>query len=283
MFFMADSNGQGVTSHFGRQVRKARRAHGWTLRDLERETGIANGNLSRIENGHRSSTAAIAAALDRVFPERGGWFTDWHNESKTWSEVPAGFRNWAEFEDSARRLSVWSPGIIHGLLQTEAYARAVLATSPGITEERMTERLAARLERQRRVLSRDDPPAAWFVVDEVALYRRVGTPEVMAEQLRHLLTVALMPRVTLQALPIVAHAANASGLVIADDAAYCEHMAAGYVYTDTAVVSSLSARFDALRTECYRGSESLTILERMSESWTLGGKAPIPMPTGETA
>lgn len=50
------------------------------------------------------SLYAVAEALDRVFPERSGWFTDWYRESLTWSEVPAGFRNWSEFEESARHL-----------------------------------------------------------------------------------------------------------------------------------------------------------------------------------
>jgi transcriptional regulator with XRE-family HTH domain len=280
MICMADSNDRSVTAHFGRQLRKARRSRGWTLRDLEAQTGIPNGNLSRIENGYRSPTAAIAAALDKVFPERDGWFSDWHRESKSWNEVPAGFRNWAEFEDIARHLYVWAPGIVHGLLQTEGYARGLLATSPGITEERMTERLAVRMERQRRVLFRDDPPQAWLIVDELSLYRLAGSPQVMTEQMRHLLDVAAMPHVTLTVLPAVVHPATQSELIIADEAAYCEHMAGGYAYSDAAVVSSLTVRFDALRAECYRQSESITKIERMCESWTLGAS---PLTAGPTA
>jgi hypothetical protein len=230
---------------------------------------MAAPHLSRIETGKRPPTEAVAAKCDAAFPERGGWFSDWYRESRTWSEVPAGFRDWAEYEESAGTLYVWAPGIIHGLLQTEAYARTLLSMT-GAAEEVVSARLASRMERQRRVLRRRDPPTARFVVDEVALYRLVGSPEVMAGQVRHLSAVAAMPRVTLQVVPIVAHVANASELIIADQAVYCEHMAGGYVYTDHPVVTSLTTRFDALRTECYRGSESLTILERTCESWESG-------------
>ncbi len=67
-----------------------------------------------------------------------------------------------------------------------------------------------------------------------------------------MLEVAALPNVTMQVLPIVAHAANASGLVIADSATYVEHMAGGYAYTNAIVVANLAARFDALRDECWR-------------------------------
>lgn len=250
---------------------------------MAERAGLDAGHLSRIENGNRSPTAAIALALDRVFPERNGWFSDWHRESLTWSEVPAGFRSWTEFEDSARQLHVWSPGIVHGLLQAEDYARSLIVTSPGVTGEQVRDRLAARMDRQRRVLGRDDAPAAWFIVDALSLFRRVGSPEIMAAQLRRLLTVAAMPRVTMQVLPAIAHPCNASELIIADSAAYCEHMAGGYVYTDAAVISSLSARFDALRAECYRASESMAMMERMCGSWESGASLHIQTRTADPA
>jgi hypothetical protein len=116
-------------------------------------------------------------------------------------------------------------------------------------------------------LFRDDPPAARALVDELSLHRVVGSREIMAAQLRHLLDVAAMPKVMIQVMPAIAHSVNASGLIIADTAVYCEHAAAGYVYTDAAVLSSLSARFDALRGECYRASESQAIIKRMCESY----------------
>jgi transcriptional regulator with XRE-family HTH domain len=260
----------GMAGHFGRQMRKERLAHGWSLDELSRRTGINAAHLSRIENGRRPPTEKVAKACDAVFPERRGWYSDWYDESRTWSEVPPGFRSWAEIEEKATTLHVWSPGIVHGLLQTEDYARSMLSTLQGATAEAVAARLANRMERQRRVMARDDPPSAWFIIDELALYRLVGSSEIMAGQLRHLLTVAALPRVTMTVMPAVAHPANASELIIADNVAYVEHMAGGFTYTDEETVTALAARFDNLRGECYRVSESAALIERLGETWTAG-------------
>ena len=142
---------------------------------------------------------------------------------------------------------------------------------PRTSADTAAARLASRLERQRHVLMREDPPTAWFLVDELSLYRCVGSPEVMATQVRRLRDVAAMPTVTLQILPAVAHAANASEFIIADDtAAYTEHVAGAYVFTDQETVSALAVRFDSLRGECHKVSESAALLERMCELWATG-------------
>jgi hypothetical protein len=280
---MSGNGSASAATHFGRQMKKERLAHGWGLRELSERTGIDAGHLSRIENGKRPPTEVIALACDEAFPERRGWFTDWYTESRQWSEIPPGFRSWPEYEDKAERLHVWSPGIVHGLLQTEDYARALLVTMPRTSDETVTARLANRMERQRRVLMRNDPPAAWFVIDELSLYRLVGSADVMAAQVRRLSEVTAMPNVTVQILPAVAHPANASEFIVADDsAAWCEHVAGGFVYTGE-TVSSLAVRFDTLRGESYRISESAAMIERMRELWATGVNPATQMLTGGAA
>jgi hypothetical protein len=197
--------------------------------------------------------------------------------------VPAGFRSWPEYEDKATSVRVWSPGILHGLVQTPDYARTVLSISPGVSDEVVASRLASRMERQRRVLLRDDPPSVWFVVDELSLYRQVGSAETMAGQLRRLAEVAAMPKVTLTVMPAVIHPGNESGFILADDAAYTEHVASGYVFTDEPTVNGLIVRFDSLRAESYRASESLQIIERLGETWAAGASPLTAGPTGATA
>jgi transcriptional regulator with XRE-family HTH domain len=272
MIFMIDHKANIAATHFGRQMRKERTAHGWTLRELADRTGIDFGNLSKVENGRRPPWPRLAEACDRVFPERRGWFTDWYDESRQWGEVPPAFRSWAEVEERAASLRVWTPSVVPGLLQTEDYARTMLATHPKVTSAEVSARLASRMERQRRVLERDQPPAAWFIIDELALYRCVGSHEVMTAQCKHLLSVAGRPGITLTVMPAVAHTGTESAFVIADGSAYAEHAAGGYVFTDEVTVTSLSARFDSLRAEGYRASESAARIGRMAETWTaLGG------------
>ena len=270
-------------SHFGRQLKKERLARGWSLPELSRRTGIDAGHLSRIENGKRPPTEGIALACDAAFPERKEWFSEFYEESRHWSEVPASFKSWPEYEDKAAALRDWSPSIITGLLQTGGYARALLATLPGASDETVTARLASRMQRQRRVLARDNPPSGCFLVDELSLYRRVGTPEIMAAQLRRLLEVAATARVIVQVLPAVAHPVNASGFLMADNAVWIEHAASGFTYTDDETVSALSVRFDTLRSESYRASESAALIERLAGTWAAGGNPLTPTPTAATA
>jgi hypothetical protein len=250
-------------------MRKERLARGWTLRELSARTGINFSHLGRIENGHRPPTLKVAEACDRVFPERKNWFREYYEESQTW--IPAGFRDWSEHEDKAAGIRVWSTGVVDGFLQTEGYARALLETVPMVTDEMVAARLANRMKRQRRVLYRDDPLESWFVVDEVALYRLVGSAKVMAEQCAHLAEVADMPGVTVQVLPVVAHPAIASSFMVADNrAAYIDHLAGGLVYTEDERVTAMMRLFDTLRGESYRVSESRKMLERLGGVWTGG-------------
>ena len=280
---MAGRQANGAAGHFGRQMKKERLARGWSILELAQRMGVDAAHLGRVEGGKRPPTENLAAKCDAAFPERRGWFTEFYDESRDWPEVPATFKSWPEYEDKAASLRVWSPSIIHGLLQTPAYARALIAVQPHITAQTAEERLASRMQRQQRVIGRDSPPAVWFIIDELSLYRQVGTPQEMAAQLGHIRQVAVVPKITVQVLPAVAHPVNASGFLLADDAAWVEHAAAGFVYTEREIISALGLRFDTLRGECYRVSESAALLERLEGTWKAGASPLTPTATAGTA
>jgi transcriptional regulator with XRE-family HTH domain len=269
--------------YFGRQVRRARRAAGWTLAEFGQRIGYDPGQISRIENGKRPPTELFAQMCDRAFPDRDGWFSEFYAESRTWIATPPWFRSWIEHEEGAATLRIWQMSVLSGLLQTEGYARAILAVEPGVTDEEVSARLTARLARQ-AILTRDDPPAVWFLVDEAALRRCVGSAEVMAAQLAHLAGIARLPNVTIQVVPNIAHAGLLSGFAVAERAAYVETAVAGQVFEDTEIIAGLLTRFDTLRNEAFRGSESLTLIERMCEQWkATGAKAVTQAPTAANA
>jgi transcriptional regulator with XRE-family HTH domain len=264
-------------------VRRARRAAGWTLAEFGQRIGYDPGQISRIENGKRPPTELFAQMCDRAFPDRDGWFSEFYAESCTWIATPPWFRSWVEHEQQAATLRIWQLGVLSGLLQTEAYARAILAVNPGVTDDQVTERLAARLARQ-AILTQDDPPAVWFLVDEAALRRCVGSPAVMAAQLAHLAGVARLPNVTIQVVPDIAHPGVLGGFAVAERAAYVETAVAGQVFEEAEILAGLITSFDTLRNEAFRGSESLTLIERMCEEWkAAGARAATRAPTAENA
>jgi len=156
-------------------------------------------------------------------------------------------------------LRIWQLGVLSGLLQTEDYARVILAVNPGVTDDQVTARLATRLERQ-AILTRDEPPTMWFLMDEAALRRRVGSPQV------------------------IEHAGLLGGFAITDRAAYAETAVGGQVFEDPEIIAGLLTRFDTLRNEALRGSESLTVTERMCEQWkATGARAATQATTAENA
>jgi transcriptional regulator with XRE-family HTH domain len=280
MVAMAENSSATPATHFGRQMRKERLAHGWTLREFSARTGINFSHLNRIENGHRPPTESVAEACDRVFPGRRGWFIEYYEESRSW--MPAGFKDWREYEDKAVRFGEWSPGVVPGMLQTESYARDLIRVQPAVTDEILTARLASRTERQKRVLYRDDSPTARYVIDHAALYRMVGSPAIMAVQMERLADIATRDHVTVQVLPAVAHPATQGGFIVTDGAAYAETVVGGYVYTAEETVTRLERMFDSLRAECYRASESAAIIRKAGEIWT-GESRATAAATAETA
>jgi hypothetical protein len=134
---------------------------------------------------------------------------------------------------------------------------------PGVTAEKVAQRVANRMARQKRVLLRDDPPQAHFLVDITSLRRLRVIDPVMSTQLRHLLTVAELPNVTLQVVPECWHPGLPCGLIIADRAAYTESLLAGQVHADEDSVASLSRYFASIACEAMRTSESVALIREM--------------------
>jgi transcriptional regulator with XRE-family HTH domain len=256
--------------YFGRQVRKERLAAGWTLAEFGQRTGYDPAHLSRIESGKRPATEVLAQMCDKVFPRRAGWFGEFYEESRTWIATPPWFRNFVSHEERALTLRNWFPSLLDGLLQTDDYAREILSVSPGVTEDEVDARLAARMKRQ-VILTRDDPPIAWFLVDESALHRSVGSRQVMAAQMAHLAAVARLPNLTIQVVPAIAHAGLLGGFSLTERAAYVETAVSGQVFEDAETIAGLLTRFDTLRNEALRASESLAFIERMCEEWKATG------------
>ena len=93
-----------------------------------------------------------------------------------------------------------------------------------------------------------------------------------------------MPNITVQVVPAIAHAGLLGGFSLTERAAYVETAVAGQVFEDTETIAGLLTRFDTLRNEALRASESLAFIERMCEEWKATGvKAVTQATTAESA
>jgi transcriptional regulator with XRE-family HTH domain len=124
---------------------------------------------------------------------RPGWWQRFHDILPDWFSVHV------SLEGAAAVIRAYEPHFIPGLLQTEDYARAIMRTGAvGQVDPEESERhVALRMERQ-TLLTHEDAPHLWVVLDETVLRRPVGTPEVMRGQIDRLLTATERPNVTLQ-------------------------------------------------------------------------------------
>jgi transcriptional regulator with XRE-family HTH domain len=120
-----------------------------------------------------------------------------------WQEYCDVLPNWVEpyfaLEAAASFIRTWELQFVPGLLQTEAYARAIIRLGDAPADEDVQRRAEARLARQ-GILGRDTPFRLWAVIDEGAVRRPIGGKAVMREQLGHLLTMTQHPAVTLQVM-----------------------------------------------------------------------------------
>jgi transcriptional regulator with XRE-family HTH domain len=254
---------------FAARLRSERRARGWTLAEAGQRFGYDTGQLSRVENGKRPPSAELAIAVDRAMPELHGWFSANYEASRAWLVSPPWFRPWLPHEQTAMDIREWSHGTVPGLLQTEAYAAALLAVAPDATPELTADRLAARLDRQRKFFGRSPTPSLLCLIDEGALRIDAGLG-VMPDQVRHLIAASRWPSVTIQLVPAILHAGLVGTIILADGAALAQTPTGGQVYTDDLTVGGLMRRFDTIRTEALPASQSARRLTEIAHELAQG-------------
>ncbi|MFI8398665.1 MULTISPECIES: Scr1 family TA system antitoxin-like transcriptional regulator [unclassified Streptomyces] len=183
-------------------------------------------------------------------------------------QLPTWFQPYADMEARATYISSFQPQLVVGLLQTEAYARAVLGVR---TEGDLDAKVAARIDRQ-RILERETPPLMWVVLTEAVLRQEIGGKQVMREQLAHLLRMQEHDWVKIQILPFVAGAhAGLLGefnLLRFDDdpdIVYTEDFVQGHMTADQAAFREGSLRYDHLQAAALSVEDSAALIARVME------------------
>jgi transcriptional regulator with XRE-family HTH domain len=156
--------------------------------------------------------------------------------------VPDWFGVYVGLEEAAQLIRLYEVQFVPGLLQTEEYARAVVMQgAPGLEPDEVERRVAVRMGRQ-KLLTRDNPPRLWAVVDEAALRRPMGGRDVLAAQIERLMDAIGEPNITLQVMPFRygGHAAEGGAFTIMrfpesdlPDMVYMEYLT-GALYLDKA-------------------------------------------------
>jgi transcriptional regulator with XRE-family HTH domain len=186
--------------------------------------------------------------------------------------IPAWFEAYLGFEQAAVLIRGYEPQFIPGLLQTADYAAAVLRLDhrdggPADVSQRVDLRM-----RRQQVLYRPAPVKLWVVMDEAVLRRPVGGADTMRAQLRHLVSVAALPHVTVQLLPFRAggHLAAGGPVSIArfrenhiPDIVYLEHLATADYYDKPANVAPYLDVMNRLSVQAERPDTTLRLLDQI--------------------
>ncbi len=196
----------------GAQLRRLREASNLTTAEAAEAIRATHSKISRLERGRTAARQRDVADLLTLYgvtdeAERGGllilarqagaqgWWQQYSDILPKWLELYIGLGK------AASIIRTYEVQFVHGLMQTEDYARAVIlisnAHAPAAEIDR---RVSIRMERQ-RLLTQPGAPDLWAVLDEAALRRAPDGPKVMRAQLEHLLQIADLPNVTIQVVP----------------------------------------------------------------------------------
>jgi transcriptional regulator with XRE-family HTH domain len=271
----------------GTDLRRLREAKALKLEDVAGHLGVAPSTLSRIETGKAPTrTSYLSIMLDlygvtdpaqrraladlALEGQRRGWWTD--NDEL----LPAGAGTYLGLEAEARALRAFGTQVVHDLLQTEDYARAVIAASrPELAAEQADRLLAVQLRRQ-EVLCGGDSITLRLVLDESVLLRLVGSPEVMRGQLEHLIDAGARPTVMVQVLPLASAPrqvlAGPFGILSFDDPGdgevACGEGIRGQVLIEErdTEIQSLRLAFDALSLSAMSPTASASLMRELAEA-----------------
>lgn len=203
----------------GSWLRRLREASGILAADAAYQIRASPAKISRMELGRISFKERDVTDLLHLYGvtdphERDTllYLTRHANEDPWWSRysdvLPGWFEAYVALEEVAAVIRTYDAGHIPALLQTEDYARAFAQASPGGTPDWEIGRRLQMLKERQALLTRYQAPRLWVLIDEAALRRPVGGPDVMPAQLRYLAQAGSLPGVAIQVVPLSSEAGS---------------------------------------------------------------------------
>lgn len=253
----------------GGMLQVARRAAGYTQAALAEKVLMNEQTIASIEQGRRALMPDLADQLDEILDTRGMLAMGVARLPEI-DQFPVHAEDYEYNEREAITLSRWDDVVVPGLLQTEAYARAVYASRvPAFTEEEISGLVASRLMRQ-DVIQRATPPTMSFVIWEPALLFPLGGRDVHREQIECLRRAVDNPHITVQVLPLnrPQHAGTAGAFTLMETVdhqhlAYASSQQGGRLVATPERVSVLARKYAMLRSQALTPLETLVLLDGM--------------------
>lgn len=258
--------GASPLDYYGFELRRLREAAGLTQKQLGDILNYTGSLVGQIETARRLPTPEFSERVDAALGTDG--LLSRLVGLVMRSQLPAWFQQVAELETRATKIRSFQAHMIHGLLQTPAYARAVLGV---LDEANLDDRTAVRLARQ-RPLKKKGAPIFWAILSEGALYQEIGGPTTMRGQLAHLLAFESEPRINIQVLPFSAgaHAGLTGSFTLFcfardPDIVYMERYGSGHPTANPNTVEDCSLRYDHLQAAALPIRDSAELIRRVME------------------
>ncbi|MGW3244340.1 helix-turn-helix domain-containing protein [Streptomyces sp. NPDC001070] len=254
---------------FGDLLKALREGRGLTLDAVAAHTGYSKSQTVKIECGERIASTVFIEKVEQLLCAPGVLRAVAPHLSR--EKLPVGYGEYAEEEARAVSLGAYDAHVIKGLLQTEAYARAVFdARCPALEEDEVERWTEDRLARQ-ALITRRPVCTISFVLEEWILRRPVGGRAVMREQLRHLVEVGQRRNVQIQVMPAryEAHAGLDGSFTLLENPerqllAYAEGQVGGLLTDDRNRVSLLHQRYGMIRAQALTPEDSAKLIEQIA-------------------
>ncbi|MFF7734770.1 Scr1 family TA system antitoxin-like transcriptional regulator [Streptomyces sp. NPDC007984] len=254
---------------FGAVVQGLREHAGLSREEFGELVRFSKHTVASVELGRRMPDAEFVQRAEEVFGRTGAL----RRAAGCLERQPglaAWFRRWAALERAAITLYTYECRMVPGLLQTEAYARALFANQlPPLDDGQIEERWAARAERQKLLKGRPNT-AFSFILEEHLFLRGLGGAGVTLELVDHLREIAELRNVEVQIMPVAqgAHAGLAGPMQLLETPenrwlAYNEGQRGGQFISDPKEISVLHRRYARMRSQALSLEDSSSLLQRM--------------------
>ncbi|MFH9685689.1 helix-turn-helix domain-containing protein [Streptomyces sp. NPDC017413] len=254
-------------------ARTMRIQRGWTQEQLGLELGYSAAAVSAMETCAQPASDAMLVELGRVFGNGAAMFESARRYMRM-ERYPLQFQDYALLEQAALSLQLFATNVIHGLFQTEAYARALIGGGyPPLSDQRVEELVELRMERK-ALFDREPVPMIEIIIDESVLRRVIGSEEIMREQLLHLVECARRRNVTLLVLPLDSgkygeYAGDRVEINLLETPThehlvYLEPQDESLLISDPTKVSTYAQRYAKIRSQALGPRESLDLIKRLA-------------------